>query len=294
MSPRLRRLTLCLSIACASLAIDPVHASAADPPRVTMTRSWSAPSADPRGITYDKRSDHLVISDSEIDQTAKWRGKNLFITGRGGRLYGSRTLEKATHEPEDIAWDDHRQVLYVVSDDQDQVFRFRRGPDDVLGTADDRVHAVLHTRRFGSSNAQGLDFRVHKRMLILADAVLDRIYEVRPGSDGHFDTRDDVVTSFSTQSLSFDYPTGVAFDEKSNRLFIVGPHQNEIVETTMGGDLVETIDLSGTTIRSAQGITIAPGTNGGHHHLFLVDAGRDDSVVPDANDGRVFEFAIKG
>jgi hypothetical protein len=235
-----------------------------------------------------------MISDSEIDETAKWHGMNLFITGRAGRLAGSRTLEKATREPEDIAWDGRHRSLYVVSDSQDQVFRFRQGSDRVLGTADDRVHTVLQTTKFGSSDPQGLAFRAHQRMLIVADAVLDRIYEVRPGPDGHFDTPDDVVTSFSTQSLNFDYPTGVAFDAKSDHLFIVGPHENEIVETTMHGHLVQTIDLSGTTIRSAQGITVAPGTNGERHHLFVVDAGRDDSVMPDQNDGRVFEFAISG
>jgi branched-chain amino acid aminotransferase len=47
---------------------------------------WSTKSPDPRGITYDRRTGKLIISDSEVDEGPFWRGKNLFIV-RNHTLY---------------------------------------------------------------------------------------------------------------------------------------------------------------------------------------------------------------
>ena len=111
--------------------------------RVTMTRTWSIPAPDPRGLAYNGRSHRLLISDSEIDETNRWHGKNLFVATRRGGFVAARSLAKATVEPEDLAFNSRRQQLFVVDDDKDRVFRFSSGHDHVIGTRDDLVTTLL-------------------------------------------------------------------------------------------------------------------------------------------------------
>ena len=125
--------------------------------RVTMTSSWPTKSPDPMGLTYNPRAKRLLISDAEVDEMpALWKGKNLFVAKRGGGLITTGTFKKFTHEPEDLAWDNKHQVLFVTDDDLDRVFRVGRGKDKRLGTRDDVVATVLHTHRFGSFDPEGL------------------------------------------------------------------------------------------------------------------------------------------
>jgi hypothetical protein len=261
--------------------------------RITRTRSWRSTAPDPRGLTYNKRTHRLLISDSEIDETKRWAGKNLFTASRDGGLRRVGSLAKATVEPEDLAWNNRRQQLFVVDDDRDRVFRFSRGHDHVIGTRDDLVTTALHTRRFGSTDPEGLGLCAPKGMLILTDARGRRVYKIRRGRDRRFGTADDLVGSFSTRRFGFRFPTDVTWDKKSGHLFIVGPVESSILETTLQGKLVRKIGLSGTTIRSASGIVFAPGSDGRPHHLYIVDAGTDDSVHPRQNDGRLFELTTR-
>lgn len=290
------RVAVCLVVLAGLLvsrSAQPARAAKAHVVRVTMTRTWSVPAPDPRGLAYNGRSHRLLISDSEIDETKRWHGKNLFVASRRGRFVAARSLAKATVEPEDLAFNSRRQQLFVVDDDKDRVFRFSSGHDHVLGTRDDVVTTVLRTKRVGSADPEGLGFSPRFKMLILTDATRDRVYKIRRGRDRHFGTADDLVSSFSTRRLGFQFPTDVTWDKKSGHLFIVGPVESTILETTMKGRLVRKIDLSGTTIKSASGIVFAPGSDGRPHHLYIVDAGIDDSVHPRQNDGRVFELAVR-
>jgi hypothetical protein len=288
------RVLLSLSIVAAVLGSgEAAHGAKAHVVRITETRTWSVPAPDPRGLAYNQRAHRLLVSDSEIDETNRWHGKNLFITSRRGRLLRTGSLRKATIEPEDLAWNNRRQTLFVVDDNRDRVFRFRSGPDHRIGTRDDHASVALRTRRFGSRDPEGLGIAVRFKMLILTDATRDRVYKVRPGHDGHFGSADDAVSSFSTRRLGFQFPTDVTWDRRSGHLFIVGPVDNVILETTMKGRLVRRIDLTGTTIRSASGIVFAPGSSGGRHHLYIADAGIDDGLHPNQNDGRLFELRIR-
>ena len=272
----------------------PVDAATAKVEHVIKTSSWRTPSNDPRGIAYIRRSHRLLVSDSEADEAAgaSWNHKNLFISTRAGRLLAARSLAKATVEPEDVAWDGWTKSLYVVDDETDRVYRFRAGRDGLLGTSDDPVWTVLRTRRFGSYQPQGLDFVHHPRMLIVTDSVGGRVDEIRPGKDGRFGSADDVVFRFSTKARGFRYPTDVAFDRPTHDLFIVGPMENVILQTTLCGRVVRRIDLSGTGILNASGITFAPGPFGGRHRIYIADCGHDDGTHPGSRDGQVVVLKV--
>ena len=110
---RLVPLALCLPVAAAMLSAPPAHAAHGAIVRVTLTSVWATPSPDPMGITYDPRTQRLLISDSEVDEMpGLWKGRNLFVVKRKGNLASSRTLKKFTVEPEDLAMDNRHRSLW--------------------------------------------------------------------------------------------------------------------------------------------------------------------------------------
>jgi len=258
--------------------------------KLTLTSSWPTKSPDPMGLTYNARTRKLLISDSEVDEMPSlWKGKNLFVAKRAGRLAATRTLRKFTVEPEDLAWYNAHQVLFVTDDDLDRVFRVGRGKDKQLGTRDDVVVTVLHTRRFGSFDPEGLAWRGGRRpMLIVSDSTNRRVYKISRGRDKRFGTRDDVIRSFGTHRYGFTTAEDVVV--RGKHLFIVSSRQKFILETTLRGGLVRKIDISGLGIVSASGIAFALGTDGGRSRLYLTASGVDNNVNPNENDGRLFEL----
>ncbi len=265
--------------------------------RVTLTSRWPTHSPDPMGLTYNPWTRKLMISDSEVDETPLWRGKNLFIARRGGGLFAARTLKKFTVEPEDLAWDGKHQALFVTDDDLDRVFRVGRGKDRKLGTRDDVVKTVLHTHRFGSLDPEGLAWRGgRKPMLIVTDSgdsgpkSVPRVYKILRGRDKRFGTRDDVITKFGTARYGFTSSEDVAI--RGKRLFIVSSRQDFVLETDLSGRLIQKIDISGMGIKAASGITFAPGTDGGRGRMYITDSGVDNSVNPSENDGQLFELKL--
>ena len=266
--------------------------------RVTLTSSWPTHSPDPMGLTYNPRAKRLLISDSEVDEMpALWKGKNLFVAKRGGSLVATGMFRRFTLEPEDLAWNNKTQVLFVTDDDRDRVFRVGRGKDRKLGTRDDVVATVLNTRRFGSPDPEGLAWRGgRKPMLIVTDSgdsgptSLPRVYKIHRGKDKRFGTRDDVITSFGTHRYGFTNAEDVAI--KGKRLFIVSNRQHYILETDLSGRLIQKIDISSAGIKAASGITFAPGTDGGKGRIYITDSGVDNGVNPSENDGRLFELKL--
>jgi DNA-binding beta-propeller fold protein YncE len=266
--------------------------------RVTLTSSWPTHSPDPMGLTYNPRAKRLLISDSEVDEMpALWKGKSLFVAKRGGSLVTTGTFRRFTLEPEDLAWNNKTQVLFVTDDDRDRVFRVGRGKDRKLGTRDDVAATVLNTRRFGSPDPEGLAWRGgRKPMLIVTDSgdtgptSVPRVYKILRGKDKRFGTRDDVISSFGTHKYGFTSSEDVAI--KGKRLFIVSNRQHYILETDLSGRLIQKIDISSAGIKAASGITFAPGTDGGKGRIYITDSGVDNGVNPSENDGRLFELKL--
>src|SRR4029077_3038744 len=106
-----------------------------------------------------------------------------------------------------------------------------------------------------------------KPMLIVSDSTNRRVYKIHRGRDRRFGTRDDIVRSFGTHKYGFTTAEDVAI--RGKHLFILSSRQRSMLETTLKGGLVETIELrgirdaSGLPIRSTPGIAFSPRTDGG-------------------------------
>jgi hypothetical protein len=290
-------LCLCASLMVSALGASPVRAATGKVVRVTLTSVWSTPSPDPMGITYDPRTHRLLICDSEVDEMpALWKGSNFFVARRKGTLVAARTFKKFTVEPADVTLDTKHRALYITDDDLDRVFRDKAGKDGMFGTRDDLAATVLRTHRFGSFDPEGLAWVPRARMLILTDgadaATTARVYTIRQGKDHRFGTSDDVIRHFGLHRYGFTDADGVAVARFSHHLLIVSDRQAFILETTMRGKLVRKIDISGTGINAASGITFAPGTDGSPSRLYVTDRGVDNNVKANENDGKLFELKI--
>jgi len=263
--------------------------------KVVATSGWAKPSSDPTGLTYQRSTGNLLITDAEIEEIGRlWSGSNLFVTNRRGSLMRTRSVRSVTDEPEDIAWR-NRRTSYLVDDDRRRVYRVRTGPDGLIGTRDDRRKEVLRTRRFGSRDPEGLAWRARDRSLILTDAKRGRVFHIRAGRDRRFGTPDDEVRRFSSAAVGVGTPEDVVWDPRTDHLLIIGSVEPVVVETTLGGRPVRTFDLSVSGIRRGSGIALAPDpSRPGARLMFITDKGVDNESDPKENDGRLFVFRFPG
>jgi sugar lactone lactonase YvrE len=273
------------------------------------TTNWSTPSPDPTGLTYDGKRKKLLISDSEVEETPLWKGRNLFVTTKAGALKAARRLTKATVEPEGISWYPRGKSLFVVDDDKNAIFRFGPGRDGKIGTRDDKVKKLVNTLRYGSDDAEGVTWHARRRkvdMLIWTDASTTQVYELKRGRDHRFGTRDDAIKrQFDLGPFTgpgdrhFKDPNGILLDRKSGHLFAVDSRRHFILEMTLTGGFVRAIDMPfcraanpTTPCRGFSDLVFAPGTDGSPHHLYLTDRGVDNNDEPNENDGKLYEVEL--
>jgi sugar lactone lactonase YvrE len=300
---RLRFIAAVIGLAAVTVAEPAIAGTEGELVRQSNT-AWSTPSTDPTGITYIPKT-KLWISDSEVDETGFWKQRNLFIANRMGALQKTRRLDKATVEPEGISWYPRSKSLFVVDDDKNAIFRFGRGRDGKIGTRDDKVRKLVNTLRYGSGDAEGVTWHSRRGkldMLIWTDASTTKIYELKRGRDHRFGTRDDVMKrQFATTTPTgrrLTDPNGVYFDRKTGHLFTVSASKRFVLETTLAGAFVQTIDMpfcrmaQDPPCRGFSDLVFAPGTDGSRRRLYLTDRGVDNDVNPAENDGRLYQVKL--
>ncbi|HZD81164.1 MAG TPA: hypothetical protein VE646_14150 [Actinomycetota bacterium] len=269
-------------------------APAATVVHVTRLSTWHRPSPDPTGIAYQRGTGRLIVVDSEVDETPWYKGANVWLKPLARRTpAGHWSTLRFSQEPTDVAVRGPRTLVFT-DDQRHRIFFVHPGSDHRWGTSDDVV-SQIPTGAFGAQDAEGLAFAKQRKrtFLLVLSGKRSMVFRLAPGRNGRFDgvppTGDDVVRGrFSTAALGLTDPKGIAWDRRSKLLYIVGHDQEMILRTRLRGALVDTIDLSATTIRHLSGITLAPGSRDGSvRHVYLTDWGARHK-----NDGRIFEIAI--
>ena len=325
----MRRVLTALGTALALVLVSaPMTASAAAGDIATEvhridTSSWSPPSPDPAGLTYRGSNGRLLAGDSEVDEIPSlYTGQNLFEASPDGTLLDTGNTNGAPRtddadplndfrersiEAADVAWDNNvgagtgGQVLYVVDDDRDRVFRYNPQADGRLGTADDTSATALSLNSIdipgypdGITDAEGLAYRMDDRSLYLTDGLTATVFHIQRGPNGVFGgpTQDDIITRFDAAAVGMRDPEDIEYDPVSNHLFIASRIDDAIAETTTAGDLVNLIDITAADI-DPSGIALAPGSSApSETHLYVSDRGVDNEVDPDENDGVIVEFSL--
>jgi len=269
---------------------------------------WSPPSPDPMDITYLPGSNHLLISDSEVEESPQiyWHGVNQFEATLAGALVKTYTTFTAaptslspsnfSDEPSGVAYNPLNGHWLYADDVQEKIFDVNLGPDRVFGTSDDSITS-FRTKLCGDFDAESVAVDTVRGHLLLADGQDGELFDIAPGPNGVFDGcppyGDDQATHFDTASLGILDPEGVAYNPDRHTLYITGAGATMVVETTITGSLVKVFDLSSLKINNPSGIAYAPSSvNSTVKTLYISARGKDNNTDPYANDGKVYEIAL--
>jgi DNA-binding beta-propeller fold protein YncE len=259
---------------------------------------FSPPSPDSAGLAYQPNSDHLLMSDSEVNEMSIFRDVNVWEASLAGdEIFETSSTTRFSGEPTGIAYDTFTGHYLISDDDADEVFDVDPGRDGRLGTSDD-VITSLDTRDFGSSDPEGIALDSVRGRLFIADGTNSEIYEIDAGSNGRFDGvppagDDQLVNNFDTESLGIRDPEGVEFDAASGDLYVVGRPADRVAQITTGGVLVRMIDTSEANATKPAGIALAPGSlDSSVTNLYIAARGVDNGSDPSENDGRIYEMAF--
>ena len=270
--------------------------------RTTDMSAFDPPSPDPAGVAYLPDLDHLLASDSEVNETPLFEDVNLFeMTLTGVLTETGETVEGSvnySNEPTGVGFNPANDHFFISDDNTDKIFEVDPGSDSLYGTSDDSVVTLFSTRAFTSFDPEGVTFDTISGDLFIADGTNNEVYRVDDGPNGIFDGvpsegGDDVVTNFDTLILGIKDPEGIHHDADSGNLIIVAKSETEMYEVTTGGSMVRTFDTSVADADEPAGVTIAPSSvDGSTMNYYVVDRGVDNNEDPDENDGKMYEFSL--
>ena len=289
--------------ACGALLLPAAPASAAKVVRPHLVRTihtsaFSPASPDPSGIIYRPGRHRFLISDSEVDETPRYNGSNLFTAKRRGGGYGSGTLLPGNKEPTDLGFNRSTGKLFVTNDDKDRISLVRPGPNGVHGTGDDTM-TNFSTAAFGSTDPEGVEYDPATDRVFVCDGIDREIFKVDP-VNARFGDGNDRVTHFDLARYGARDCEGLGLDYRGrNTLLAVDWMTDTIYELSMGGGLLRKLNLSAIRTRSSivADVTIAPTSNRhdrpSRKNYWIVDRHRDNKGNPLENDGLLYEMSLR-
>jgi DNA-binding beta-propeller fold protein YncE len=258
--------------------------------RKVNTSRWFRPSPDPSGIAYQPASGVMFVVDSEVDETSRFEGSNVWMTDSRMHPMGSWSTMRFTSEPSDITVRPPYRTLLVVDDETHDVDFVRKGRDGVWGTADDIVSS-LSTTAYGVEDPEGVAFgRGH---LFIADGD-GNVFEIGPNANGFRGggRASGVVRMLDVSGFGLTDPEGLAYDAQDGFVYVID-RQGLLLRIHPNWRKVEPIDTVEIPWVSPSGITFAPASDDpSKMHLYVAARGIDNSVDPGENDGRIFELAL--
>ena len=258
---------------------------------------WSPPSPDASGVVYLPASDTLMVVDGEVNEMPIYDGANVFESSLTGNLINGWTTLDFSNEPTGVSVNPANGHLFISQDTRERlVHEIDPGSDGEYGTADDVVTSLI-TADFGSNDPEGVTYAPDLNVLFVADGVNNEIYRIEPGSNGIFDgvspAGDDQVTSFDTSSLGLQDPEGVAYNPDNGNLYISGNSDTDLLEVTVDGVLVQTIDVSTANATQLSGLGYGPSSVDPYARvLYIADRGVDNNNDPNENDGKIYELTL--
>jgi hypothetical protein len=295
---RIRRIgVLVLSTSLLVLSLVP-PARASSSVTATLVRTvnlfqLNPPSPDPSGIAYLPAQDRLLVADSEVEEMSIWAQVNLWKIQRNGTLDDTANIRPFTNEPTGLGFDPATGRLFISDDSARKIFIVLPGNDGKYGTSDD-ARTSFSTIPFGNTDTEDVAFATSTGDLFTADGLGAEIYRISPGPNGTFEGGgDDVITHFDVSALGVQDAEGLGYDPDRNTLLVPdGRSTTTMIEVSLGGTLLTTIDISSAQAKHPEDVAVAPATSGGGNNLFMVARGVDNNNHPNENDGKMYEFSV--
>ena len=266
--------------------------------RSTSTAAWGTPSPDPAGIAYDAARDRLVISDSEVDEMPLYRGTNVFFSSRSGAQTAGNvgwTTLPWSDEAAGISY--VNPSLTLVSDDDSDRIYFVPTAASGLPTSSNTPPSFSTRPENGDPEDVTVDADTTSNgHVLIIDGHNSDVVEYAPGPNGRFDGpgSDDVRTVYDVGQYGALDPEGIKYHPQRNTVLVLDSASRSVYEIDRSGGLLNVVDISAATPKSAAGITLAPASNGsGALHAYIVDRGVDNDSNPQENDGRLSEVDLR-
>lgn len=262
----------------------------ADLIQIIDTSNFPAP--DTSGIVYLYSQDAFLVTDSEINEMVIFQGVNVFKVDRNGALLDTFTTIPFTEEPTGITINPKNNHCFFSDDDHKLIYEIDPGDDSLCLTPDDIVTSFSTYTHFGSSDPEDVTFGLES--LFVVDGANNRVYMIS-NNNGVFKnlTENNLVNSFETHSLGVTDPEGIVFDSTNDTLFIVGSKNPKIVQTTIYGTLLRSIDITEIKADNPAGLALAPSSEDpARTNLYMVARGVDNNDDPNENDGVIYELEL--
>lgn len=263
--------------------------------KTTNLAALDPPIPDPSGITYLPSSGSLLVVDGEVEETISgithFEGANVWELSMGGSILRTANIStlppmviSLSNEPVDIAFNPDNGHYYVVDDEVKRVYDVSPGPDGVIFTADD-TWSSFDTTKYGNNDPEGLAYSSLDHHIYVTDGHGQEVYEYTTGGS--------LVDHFDVQKYNVADPEAIEYNDISGTLLVMSGQTSSriIVECTLDGELVRTIDFTASNTRKAAGLVYAPASDGsGKMRIYIVDRGIDNDTDPNIVDGRMIEM----
>ena len=263
--------------------------------RTTDMAALSPPSPDPDGLAYVPSSNTLMVSDSEVEETVNGKthfaGANVWeltLTGSVARTANistvAPTLVPMSDEPSGVAWSSLSGHFFFTDDRSLMVWDLNPGADGLVGSVDD-TWTGFDTMAAGIGDPEGIAYDEWNNRLWVVDGTNREIYQ--------FTVAGSLLGQFDVATFGVTDPESVEFNPESGTLFVLSSNTNPvIIEITLSGTLLQTIDVSANNALAPAGLAYAPASDGsGTRHFYIVDRGIDNNIDPKIIDGKMYEMS---
>ena len=120
--------------------------------------------------------------------------------------------------------------------------------------------------------------------MLVADGVNREIYI--------YTTSGSLVSQFDVQAYGVEDPETVEYNPQSGTVFVLSNRESGpiVVETTIGGALLQTIDVDASGAHKPAGLAYAPASDGsGAMRFYIADRGIDNNDNPNIVDGKIYK-----
>ncbi len=266
--------------------------------KMTDLSTISPPSPDASGIAYVPAGNRLIISDGEVEEIGykitHFEGANVWELTLGGSVIRTAnispvepTVVPMSDEPTGVAWNPNNGHFYFSDDTgSTDVYDLNPGPDNLIGTSDD-TWTGFSTSSYNNGDAEGIAYDSWHNHLFVADGVNAEVYE--------YTLTGTLVNHFDVLAYGVVDPELVEFNPDTGTLYVMSSDNTSpvVVETTIGGALLQTIDISSGNARVAAGLAYGPASdNSGAKRFYIVDRGYDNNEMGNPIDGKLFEMTV--
>jgi len=235
------------------------------------------------------------VVDGEVEETVNnithFQGANVWELTLGGGVIRTANISKKaptdvpmTDEPTGVTWNPNDGHFFITEDGGKRVYNLNPGADGLVGTSDDSW-TYFSTSTAGNGDPEGIAFDTRRNRLFVADGVNREVYE--------YTLTGSLVSHFDVATYGVEDPETVEFNSDSGTLFVMSSNRPSplIVETTINGALLQSIDISAANPKQAAGLAYAPASNGsGAKRFYIVDRAIDNNNDPKIIDGKMYEM----